>query len=394
MSASKLSIMLAGICGNTASALVASCYELTDRPMPVSTTSQGPLGELDLVSLNDFKFSGWDYRSDTLASVIAAQTDLPALSSSALEKLTSVRPHAALRTVLDIPKEENSDNSFAPNDLGTAIDQLENDILTERKAADADTTVVIYLGSPHSSSPQALSSAFSLRPITWYEAETAYPALPSSLIYGLAAVRSGSHFVDFTPGTALESPLLCKAAEEANVQLAGRDGSTGQTYLKLWLAEALLLRGIKVNGWYSTNVIGNHDGYVLSMPDHSVIKLADKHDGLEALLGYTVPDHHVTIDYVPGWGDRKESWDAVSAEGWLSSKIELRVNWRGTDSLLAVPVLVDIIRLVEYGARHELSGLRPELGFFFKRPLNREGRSPSSLYTEMVSAYTGLSSRK
>ena len=394
MSKSDLSIMLAGLCGNTASTLVASSYELADGVRPSSTTSQGPLAELDLASLNHFKFSGWDYRSDSVADVIAAQPDLPSLSFSTLEKLGAVRPHAALRTVLDIPEEENSDNSFTPDDLDTAIDRLQNDILSEREAADAGTSIVIYLGSPHSSKLQVASSTPSLRPVTWDEAEAAYPALPGSLVYGLAAVRSGSHFVDFTPGAALESPLLHRAAEKSNVQLAGRDGSTGQTYLKHWLAEALLLRGIKINGWYSTNVIGNHDGYVLSMPNHSIIKLADKHDGLEAVLGYAVPDHHVTIDYVPGWGDRKESWDAISAEGWLNSRIELRTNWRGTDSLLAAPVLVDIIRLVEYGARHKLSGLRPELGFFFKRPLGREGRLPSALYAEMVSAYTGLGRKK
>jgi myo-inositol-1-phosphate synthase len=390
---SKLSIMLAGLCGNTAAALVASSYEEAGADhIPPCTTSQGPLAGLDLISLKDLRFCGWDYREDDLASTIATYGDLPPLSSATQRKLRAVRPRPGLRTALDIPEEKDCLNSFSPSDLGDALDQLQTDILSERQLAGADTSVVIYLGSPHSTKLNSTFRNAALRPVTWHEAADSYPVLPASLVYGLAAVRTGSHFVDFTPGVALESPLLCKAAEDVGVQLAGRDGSTGQTYLKHWLAEALLVRGIIVKGWYSTNVIGNHDGYVLSMSDHAAVKLADKRDGLEAILGYRVPDHHVSIDYVPGWGDRKESWDAISAEGWLGSKIELRVNWRGTDSLLAVPILIDIIRLIEYGARYGLAGFRPELGFFFKRPLGREGCPPSSLYTEMVSSYTRLGS--
>lgn len=389
----KLSIMLAGLCGNTAAALVASSYEAAGADhIPPCTTSQGPLADLDLVSLRDLSYCGWDYCEDDLARTIATYGDLPPLSAATLRKLEAVRPRPGLRTALDIPVEKDRLNSLSPGDLSDALGQIQTDILSERQVAGAETSVVIYLGSPHSTKLDNTSRTGILRPATWHEAASSYPVLPASLVYGLAAVRSGSHFVDFTPGVALESTLLCKAAEEAGVQLAGRDGSTGQTYLKHWLAEALLVRGITVKGWYSTNVIGNHDGYVLSMPDHAAVKLADKHDGLEAILGYKVPDHHVSIDYVPGWGDRKESWDAISAEGWLGSKIELRVNWRGTDSLLAAPVLIDIIRLIEYGARHGLSGFRPELGFFFKRPLGREGCPPSALYAEMVSSYTQLGS--
>jgi myo-inositol-1-phosphate synthase len=389
----KISVMLAGLCGNTASTFVASMLELSNESTrPACATSSGPLGELDLLAPRDIAISGWDFSSDNLCEVVSKQRDLPRFSEATMQRLAQIRALPGLQTALDLPPEQIG-NYFEVSNAGETIEILASNIQQCAIEAEAACSIVIYLGSPHSVSTDAASMPSDVRAVSWEEVREHPKAYPSSLFYGLAAARAGGHFVDFTPGLAMESKLLHDAAHQAGVQLAGRDGSTGQTYLKLWLAEALHARGIKISAWYSTNVLGNHDGYVLSKPEHAVVKLADKRDGLGAILGYPVEDHYVNIDYVPEWGDRKESWDSVLASGWFDAQIDLKINWRGVDSLLAAPVLFDLIRLLEYGGRYGLAGLRPELGFFFKRPLGREGASPSALYGELISNYVRLAKK-
>jgi myo-inositol-1-phosphate synthase len=332
--------------------------------------------------------SGWDLRPGNLGDTVRRQKDLPKFNDITMAQLDAVEPRPGVMTNLDVQSEANICRIETAS-ADETLKILETDILRHRESSGARQSIVIYLGSPHATRPASKDGSRSLLPTTWADALTRYVDLPSSLLYGLAATRTGSHFVDFTPGVALEAPLLHASAEEAGTQLAGRDGSTGQTYLKHWIAEALHIRGIDIAAWYSTNVIGNHDGYVLSMPDHSVVKMSDKRDGLSAILGHEVSDHYINIDYVPTWGDRKESWDAVLAKGWFDSAIDLRINWRGTDSLLASVLLFDIVRLLEYGGRLGRKGLRSELGIFFKRPLGREGVPPSHLYDELITSFTG-----
>lgn len=189
--------------------------------------------------------------------------------------------------------------------------------------------------------------------------------------------------MDFTPSRTLEFRDLWRHAETQNVQIAGRDGSTGQTMLKVTLAEMFARRGIRVNAWYSTNLIGNRDGLVLSNPEYAAPKLADKTDALRASAF-----HHVSIEYCPPWGDAKEAWDAVECSSWLGAPLSIRINWRGHDSQLAGALILDLVRLVDRGATLGHKGFRPQLGFFFKRPFLREETTISERWTELLATYT------
>ena len=194
------------------------------------------------------------------------------------------------------------------------------------------------------------------------------------LAYALAAVFSGIPVVNFTPNH-LEFPLLLNEAVTRNVPVAGRDGKTGQTYLKVVLASALKARSLLVDGWYSVNILGNADGENLMNPDHAAGKLKNKTELLDDLLGYPVgkrygaPSHKVRIDYYPPRGDAKEAWDVIDFSGMFGLPMSLRLNLLGRDSILAAPLVVDLARWVAALQLAGRSGLISELGFFFKAPL-------------------------
>jgi myo-inositol-1-phosphate synthase len=198
------------------------------------------------------------------------------------------------------------------------------------------------------------------------------------LAYAMAALRCGVPVVNFTPNE-VEIPTVVREAERRGVPMAGRDGKTGQTYLKVVIASALKARRLRVNGWYSVNILGNEDGRNLEDPARAAGKIANKTEVLDELLGYRVgerygaPSHRVHIGYYPPRGDAKEAWDVVDFEGLFGLPMSLRLNLMARDSILAAPLVLDLARwmsILQAGGR---AGLISELAFYFKRPL---GESP------------------
>jgi myo-inositol-1-phosphate synthase len=147
--------------------------------------------------------------------------------------------------------------------------------------------------------------------------------------------------------------------------------------LKAAIAQMLVLRGLRLRSWYSSNHLGNRDGLVLSDPEFSRLKIADKKRGLTELAGLADADHVVSIDFVRSRGDQKESFDSVVASDIFGREVNLRFNWQGWDSALAVPMLLDLIRLVAVGQRLGLSGPQPQLAYFFKAPSARGANHPN-----------------
>lgn len=383
----KVAVLLVGLGGATASTAVATIRGLAlSGATPRSTTAAAAFAGLDLVDAEDMVFSGWDLSGNSVLKAVESYGVVTSSDQLLGDELAGLVPMPGIRTRLDIPPEAGHDNIAPDLPVPELTELTARQIAAFRRDAGAGSAVVIYLGSPH-------AYAGDDGPARWEAADQVRDLgedVPSSVIYALAAARAGAHFVDFTPGMCLGVPLVRRTAVEHGVQLAGRDGSTGQTMMKHHVGELLRARGMRVRGWYSTNVIGNHDGYVLSLPQHAVVKLADKTEGLKEILGQDHFDHHVTIDYVPEWGDSKESWDSVLIEGWNGSKVELRLNWRGVDSMLASAMIFDLVRLLELSGRHGRAGLQESLGFFFKRPMGRAGRTPSELHRELVSYAQGL----
>jgi myo-inositol-1-phosphate synthase len=198
--------------------------------------------------------------------------------------------------------------------------------------------------------------------------ETCDARLPVSALYAYAALDAGMPYINFTPSVGAALPALERLAQERGVPHAGRDGKTGETLLKSALAPMFRMRHLEVKSWVGFNVLGNNDGLALSDPATAASKTESKGRVIPAILGYE-PHTLVRIDYVPTLGDWKTAWDLVQFEGFLGTPMTLQLTWQGSDSALAAPLVLDLVRLVDLATdRGERGGLG-HLGFFFKSPV-------------------------
>jgi myo-inositol-1-phosphate synthase len=206
------------------------------------------------------------------------------------------------------------------------------------------------------------------------------------LSYAIAAILAGVPVVNFTPNE-VEIPVVINEAVKRGVPLSGRDGKTGQTYLKVVLASALKARNLFVDGWYSLNILGNQDGKNLMDPKRAAGKLSNKTEILDEILGYPVgerygaPSHQVKIDYYPPRGDAKEAWDVIDFLGLFGLPMSIRLNLQGRDSVLATPLVLDLARWMVVLQRAGRSGPIPELAFYYKQPVGDD--SPATFQDQL-----------
>lgn len=192
--------------------------------------------------------------------------------------------------------------------------------------------------------------------------------MPPSVLYAAAAFDLGFAHVNFTPSTGCDLPALRTLAQTRGSVHAGADGKTGQTLVKTALAPMFAIRRLPVTSWVSHNVLGNDDGRALHDPARRSSKQRSKGAALSAILGYA-PDAHVGIEYVPSYGDWKVAWDRIVFEGFGGASMTLEMTWRGSDTALAAPLCIDLIRLVELAQRKGERGVLAHLGLFFKSPI-------------------------
>lgn len=375
----KVGVLLVGALGMTGSAVLAGiCAMKAGRAREkYGATGHSAFAGCSLVSAGQMELGGWDYWEASLAQKLSDYGHVsPEVQGAVKPDSAAVMP--GIWTELDFPLADGQGRVRKPTSLAEGARLIQQDINNFRSQTSCDRIVVVYLGSPSRDlayDPGALSLDLLHDRI-----------VPSGVMYALGAIEAGAHFVDFTPSHTLEHRDLWRYAESKQVQLAGRDGSTGQTMMKVTVAEMLQRRGITIDAWFSTNLIGNRDGMVLSQPAYASAKFADKTDALAAAdVGF----HMVTISYCPPWGDAKEAWDAVECTSWLGAPLSLRVNWRGHDSQLAGALVLDLVRLIDLGASLGSKGLQPQLGFFFKRPFEREHTTISERWAELIEVYAG-----
>ena len=159
-------------------------------------------------------------------------------------------------------------------------------------------------------------------------------------------------------------------------RVAGKDGKTGQTFMKTVIAPALRSRSLHVDGWFSTNILGNRDGLALDDPSSLKSKLGTKKSVLDEILGYPVEDHIIDIRYYRPRGDDKEAWDNIDVTGFMGQRMQIKVNFLCKDSILAAPLAIEIARCLGLADRRGEGGVQEQLGVFFKAPMTPEGRPP------------------
>lgn len=319
-----------------------------------------------LEPLSSWGLFGWDCREgDLWQAVQRGGVVPPGILDGASGWLRAIRPRP-------VPFEPSSS-------VARAVTQVSRDIGEARTEARWSRCVMVNLLP--SSAPK-MDPALSREEILRSEVADVAP----DLIYLLAALRQRVPFVNFTANE-IFLPSVVKEANRVHVPLCGLDGATGQTYLKVALATALKLRGLRVHGWYSLNILGNDDGAALRDPQRAANKLAHKTGVLSDVLGYELDGgdqgnrHVVRIDFYAPRGDNKEAWDVVDFAGGLGLPMSIRLNFQARDSILAAPLVLDSARLIDSVGLHGRGGYIKELEFFFKTP--GDG-SPASDFIERV----------
>lgn len=257
---------------------------------------------------------------------------------------------------------------FDGESLQETIDRLSGDIKEFQEQNDLAHVVVVNLASTE---PPVVESAKTLTLAELKEALSSAESspVPASTIYAIAAMNAGCSQLNFTPSAGTDLPALCELAEEKKVLHGGRDGKTGETLMKSVLAPMFAHRNMNVMSWVGHNIFGNLDGKVLDDPVNKSNKVHSKDHLLTEILGYK-PQTLVSIEYIESMGDWKTAWDHIHFQGFLDTKMSLQFTWQGTDSILAAPLVLDMVRLTEREWRRgNQFGVMKHLSSFFKSPM-------------------------
>lgn len=333
-------------------------------------------GAGDLAPYESLVFGGWDLSGEDLATAAEKAGVLgPGQLAAIRENLAEFRPWPAA-----------FDSEFCRNAAGTnvvaadghraKVEAIRADLRGFKERNGLDSVVLVNLASTER--VQDLSAP-ALSTVDAFESglDEDAPEIGPAMLYAYAAISEGSPYVNFTPSVAAEAPALKRLSELRNVPVCGKDGKTGQTMLKTVLAPALRSRALHVDGWFSTNVLGNGDGHILDDPDSLASKNATKGSVLDDMLGYEVENHIVSIHYYPPRGDNKEAWDNVDVSGFLGQRMQLKVNFLCGDSVLAAPLIIELARLSDLARRRGSGGVQEQFGHFFKAPMTvGDGDSP------------------
>ena len=332
-----------------------------------------------LAGLEDLEFGGWDpYSDDAYTSAMKARVLEPRHLEGIGEELRSVKPYPAVFSrdwVRNLPDVDQVKEGATYMDLA---ERLMEDIDHFRSAKEVDRLVAIWCGSTEAyeepSEVHADLDAFE------QGLKESNQAITPSQIYGYAALRMKVPFANGAPNLTVDIPAMLELAAEEGVPIVGKDFKTGQTLMKTMIAPGLKARMLGINGWFSTNILGNRDGEVLDDPDSFRSKEVSKLGVLEQILQPEVyPElygdiyHKVRINYYPPRGDDKEGWDSIDIFGWLGYKMQVKIDFLCRDSILAAPLVLDLALFMDLAARAGRTGVQEWLSFYFKSPQAAEG---------------------
>jgi myo-inositol-1-phosphate synthase len=335
-----------------------------------------PLGELD-----DIVFGGWDifrdnaYESAANAGVLNAQ-DLEKVKTF----LSGIKPMKAAFDSEYVKKLDGPNVKKAKNKYELAL-KIKEDMENFRKAKRVSRMVTCWCGSTEvfvtpedvHSTPEKFVAGM----------KSNHPAIAPSMLYAWASVTGGVPFANGAPNLTVDIPAIQQLALEHGVPICGKDFKTGQTLMKTILAPGFKARMLGLDGWFSTNILGNRDGEVLEDPGSFKTKEESKLSVLEYILQpklypmlYGKMHHKVRINYYPPRGDNKEGWDNIDIFGWLGYPMQIKVDFLCRDSILAAPIVLDLVLFLDLAQRAGLKGIQEWLSFYFKSPMTAPGLYP------------------
>jgi myo-inositol-1-phosphate synthase len=334
-----------------------------------------------LAPLDDLVFGGWDiFEDDCYAAARTAGVIEPSLLEKVRPELEQIRPWPAVFDQRYVKRLEGPNVKKGKNKRDLA-EQVMDDIRRFQQEHNLDRLVMVWCGSTEVYMKESEAHAT----VENFERalEENDPAIPSSMVYAYAAIRMGIPYANAAPNLSADVPALVALAAKTKSPLAGKDLKTGQTLVKTIIAPGLKARLIGVEGWYSTNILGNRDGEVLDDPESFKTKEESKKSVLDYILQPQLyPDlyenlcHVVRINYYPPRGDNKEGWDNIDLVGWLGYPMQLKINFLCRDSILAAPIVLDVALFLDLAKRAGMHGLQEWLSFYFKSPVHAPGLYP------------------
>ena len=328
-----------------------------------------------LANLDDLVFGGWDIFEDNCyeAAVKAGVIDVNLLDQVKPE-LSSIKP---MKAVFEKKFVKKLDGTYIKSAKGhrKRIEALRQDIQNFKKENKVDRVVMIWCGSTEVYQEPKDSIYESLESLE-KALDSDNPSIAPSILYAYAALKEGVPYANGAPNLSVDFDAMYSLASQEGVPIAGKDFKTGQTLMKTILAPGFKSRMIGIDGWFSTNILGNRDGEVLDDPDSFKSKEVSKLGVLEQILEpEKYPDlygdlyHKVRINYYPPRGDNKEGWDNIDIKGWLDYPMQIKVDFLCRDSILAAPIVLDLALFLDLSNRAGMHGIQEWLSFYFKSPM-------------------------
>ena len=367
-----IGVLVVGMGGAVATTAAAGIEMLRAGSNDLAGLPLANVGASGIAPYRNMHFAGWDLHADNLAEAVREHGVLDREQLEMVgDRLAGMKPWPAVGNP-NFCKNVDGSNKI----LGThryAVEQIRQDIRDYRDTTGYRDVVVINLASverwPALDAPVLQDPAAFERGL-----DSGDEAISPAMLYAYAAIVEGVPYGNFTPSLAADIPALTKMATERGVPVAGKDGKTGQTFIKTVLAPAFKSRSLYVEGWFSTNILGNRDGLALNNADSLQSKLNTKGSVLDSILGYPVEDHLVNIQYYKPRGDNKEAWDNIDLIGFLGQKMQMKVNFLCRDSILAAPLVIEIARVLDLAKQRGQGGVQDHLGIFFKAPMTTAGQ--------------------
>lgn len=389
-----------GAYGGVATTLVVGARAIAAGMAPdTGVATSGPaFSGLGLVAVGDLVFGGHDLRESDFATsarqiakasgaldldlVDSLRDDLLAISDN-VRRGTAINCGPAISELVGGDVTPTSTAS-----LREVLGALRGDLREFRAQHELEHVVVVNMASTEPDLAEEFR-AIDLAGLEAFLDADRTDAIRPSLLYAYAAFREGCGFLNFTPSSGALTPALQQLARQLDLPFMGSDGKTGETLVKSALAPMFAHRHLQVLSWQGYNILGDRDGQVLAHEDNLASKVRSKDSVLASILGYDFHSH-VGIDYVPSIDDRKTAWDHIHFAGFLGHKMTMQFIWQGCDAILAAPLVLDMVRLTDLALRRGESGPMPQLGAYFKSPLDVKQQD---LHEQMRSLYAYVRAR-
>ena len=337
---------------------------------------------LDLASWSQFVVGGHEIRKTSFqaeAEVLWNKSRIftPQLLSDVKERLHACNDNVRTGTLINVG---TTITSLADQDLkqqqaetvALALERIREDLRDFRERHQLKTLIVVNLASTEPPLEMHNVGLSSWEELSKQLENSQSSPIPASSIYAIAAMQEKAHYINFTPSVGSNLPALNDLAVQQGVHHVGRDGKTGETLLKSVLAPMFASRNLEVSSWVGHNIFGNMDGKVLDDPINKANKVRSKDHLLTEILGYK-PQTLVSIEYIESLGDWKTAWDHIHFNGFLDTQMILQFTWQGCDSILAAPLVLDLVRLTERESRRNSpGGILSQFSSFFKSPMGTD----------------------